>query len=116
MAPHALAAAAELLAAPWTRQSPDNAKELRTHPRRSSVTLPLGGGRECAVPLPSVRTLRNAALAALALLLILLHALYVTARDRPPLPVVGLPPADEQARRRALCERRAPRSRAASRA
>ncbi len=73
--------------------APDWKPDARLHPRRSSLSV---AGSE-----PRWRVRVRLALRLLGALLLVglffLRWLYITARDRPPLPTVGLPAADEQA-------------------
>ena len=69
--------------------------DSRVHPRRSSVGAVVLAAGACARRRAALSWLLGALLATA---LLLLRALHVAARDRPPLSTVGLPAADAQAR------------------
>jgi hypothetical protein len=86
---------------PATDDPPPFKADSRVHGRRSScVGGSAGGGVGCARLECGLRwrALGLCLAAHVFALLVLLRGLYVVACSRPPLPVVGLPPADEQAR------------------
>jgi hypothetical protein len=87
---------------PATEDPPPFKADSRVHGRRSSCIGGGGGGGggggvrlDCGL---RWRALGLCFAAHVIALLVLLRGLYVVACSRPPLPVVGLPPADEQAR------------------